>query len=124
VASLEPDFESLSDADLAALIDWTWIVSKPADVAEFAVCTAARSVHTPPRQMDWSRPLVAAPQTLLTVDKDIKAACAKSLLLKMPRAKAETSTRIANHLQAALDLTLLSGHREPPTSHIACWPRV
>jgi two-component system sensor histidine kinase BarA len=40
------------------------------------------------------------------------------LLLKMPRAKPETITRIASHLKAALDLILFSGHRALLTSHM------
>ena len=43
-------------------------------------------------------------------------ASAQSLLFKMPRAKAETITRIAAHLKAALDLILFSGHKALLTS--------
>jgi two-component system sensor histidine kinase BarA len=46
------------------------------------------------------------------------AAKMRSLLLKMPRAKPDTITRIASHLKAALDLILFSGHRALLTSHM------
>jgi len=62
-----------------------------------------------------------APPTLLLVDPSIEPDRAKSLLLKMPRAKPETITRIASHLKAALDLILFSGHKQLLTSkmHLA-----
>ena len=58
------------------------------------------------------------PESLLKVDPGVEATTARSLLLKMPRAKAETVTRIATHLKAALDLILFSGHRALLTSHM------
>ena len=61
------------------------------------------------------------PPTLLSVDKMVDAEKAKALLAKMPRAKAETITRIASHLKSALDLILFSGHKAHVTSkmHLA-----
>jgi signal transduction histidine kinase len=59
-----------------------------------------------------------APKSLLEVDPGLEAGKARSLLLKMPRAKAETVSRIASHLKAALDLILFSGHRALLTSHM------
>jgi two-component system sensor histidine kinase BarA len=59
-----------------------------------------------------------APESLLKVDPGMDANKVRSLLLKMPRAKAETVTRIASHFQAALDLILFSGHRALLTSHM------
>jgi two-component system sensor histidine kinase BarA len=62
-----------------------------------------------------------APPTLLLVDPGIEPERARSLLMKMPRAKPETITRIASHLKAALDLILFSGHKQLLTSkmHLA-----
>jgi two-component system sensor histidine kinase BarA len=62
--------------------------------------------------------VVDAPESLLKVDPGVDADKARSLLIKMPRAKAETVTRIASHLKAALDLILFSGHRALLTSHM------
>jgi signal transduction histidine kinase len=61
------------------------------------------------------------PPSLFAIDPAIDAERAKSLLPKMPRAKAETVTRIAAHLKAALDLILFSGHKAHVTStmHLA-----
>jgi two-component system sensor histidine kinase BarA len=61
------------------------------------------------------------PASLLAIDPSISAERAKSLLPKMPRAKAETVTRIAAHLKSALDLILFSGHKAHVTStmHLA-----
>jgi signal transduction histidine kinase len=63
----------------------------------------------------------AAPQSLLKIDPGIDAERAKSLLLKMPRAKEETISRIAHHLKSTLDLILFSGHKALLTStmHLA-----
>jgi len=63
----------------------------------------------------------AVPQTLLKVDPGIEGGKAQSLLLKMPRAKEETITRIAHHLKSTLDLILFSGHKALLTStmHLA-----
>ncbi len=65
--------------------------------------------------------LVEPPPTLLSVDKGIDPEKAKTLLAKMPRAKSDTVTRIAEHLKAALDLILFSGHKAHVTSamHLA-----
>jgi signal transduction histidine kinase len=52
-----------------------------------------------------------APASLLEVDPGVAAERARALLLKMPRAKPDTVTRIANHLKSALDLILFSGHK-------------
>jgi signal transduction histidine kinase len=62
--------------------------------------------------------LTEAPQSLLKVDRGIDEIKAKSLLMKMPRAKDETITRIAGHLKAALDLILFSGHKALLTSQM------
>ncbi len=59
-----------------------------------------------------------APASLLEVDAALEPARARSLLLKMPRAKAETVTRVATHLKAALDLILFSGHKTLLTSQM------
>jgi signal transduction histidine kinase len=63
----------------------------------------------------------AAPPSLLQIDPGIDEGRAKSLLLKMPRAKEETISRIAQHLKATLDLILFSGHKALLTStmHLA-----
>ena len=63
----------------------------------------------------------AVPQSLLKIDPAIDSDRAKSLLLKMPRAKEETISRIAHHLKATLDLILFSGHKALLTStmHLA-----
>ena len=62
--------------------------------------------------------VVEVPSSLLKVDPGIDATKAHALLFKMPRAKAETITRIATHLKAALDLIFFSGHRALLTSHM------
>jgi two-component system, NarL family, sensor histidine kinase BarA len=59
-----------------------------------------------------------APATLLGVDPGIERERAQALLLKMPRAKLETVTRIAAHLKASLDLILFSGHKAFVTSQM------
>jgi two-component system sensor histidine kinase BarA len=59
-----------------------------------------------------------APASLLTIDPTVDTERAQSLLLKMPRAKAQTVTRIAAHLKGALDLILFSGHKSFVTSKI------
>jgi signal transduction histidine kinase len=51
------------------------------------------------------------PPSLFAVDPAIDHARAANLLGKMPRVKAQTVTRIAAHLRAALDLILFSGHK-------------
>jgi signal transduction histidine kinase len=58
------------------------------------------------------------PRSLLGVDAGVDPARARSLLLKVPRAKTETATRIAEHLQAALGLILFSGHKAFLTSQM------
>jgi signal transduction histidine kinase len=62
-----------------------------------------------------------SPPSLLAIDKGISRERADKLLARMPRAKAETITRIAGHLRAALDLILFSGHKSLVTSkmHLA-----
>jgi signal transduction histidine kinase len=61
------------------------------------------------------------PPSLMAVDPAISVDRARALLPKMPRAKAETVTRIAAHLKASLDLILFSGHKAHVTStmHLA-----
>ena len=58
------------------------------------------------------------PESLLKIDPALDPERARALLPKMPRAKPETITRMANHLKAALDLILFSGHRALVTSHM------
>jgi two-component system sensor histidine kinase BarA len=62
-----------------------------------------------------------APASLLSIDPAIIKDRAQALLVKMPRAKPETVTRIATHLKAALDLILFAGHKAHVTSkmHLA-----
>ena len=62
-----------------------------------------------------------APASLLGIDPGIAKDRAQKLLERMPRAKAETVTRIAGHLKASLDLILFSGHKALVTSkmHLA-----
>jgi signal transduction histidine kinase len=59
--------------------------------------------------------------SLLAIDAAIDKDRAQALLGKMPRAKAETVTRITTHLKNALDLILFSGHKAFVTSkmHLA-----
>jgi two-component system, NarL family, sensor histidine kinase BarA len=61
------------------------------------------------------------PASLLQVDPAISAERAQKLLGRMPRAKGETVTRIADHLKSSLDLILFSGHKALVTSkmHLA-----
>ena len=59
-----------------------------------------------------------APATLLDVDPGVEKERAQALLLRMPRAKLETVTRIAAHLKASLDLILFSGHKAYVTSQM------
>jgi two-component system sensor histidine kinase BarA len=65
--------------------------------------------------------VVEPPASLLEIDPGIARDRAKKLLDRMPRAKAETVTRIASHLKASLDLILFSGHKALVTSkmHLA-----
>lgn len=58
------------------------------------------------------------PGTLLEAEPGLDRSRAKSLLMKMPRAKADTVTRITAHLKAALDLILFSGHKALLTSQM------
>ncbi len=62
--------------------------------------------------------VVEAPPSLLTVDAAVDKERAQALLLKMPRAKPDTITRIAAHLKASLDLILFSGHKAFVTSRV------
>ena len=59
-----------------------------------------------------------APASLLGIDPAIERERSQALLLKMPRAKQETVTRIAAHLKASLDLILFSGHKAFVTSQM------
>jgi two-component system sensor histidine kinase BarA len=59
-----------------------------------------------------------APKTLLGLDPGIEKERAQALLVRMPRAKLETVTRIAAHLKASLDLILFSGHKAFVTSQM------
>jgi len=58
------------------------------------------------------------PRSLLRIDAGIDPEKARDLLPKMPRARTDTVTRIAKHLQAVLDLILFSGHRALLTSQM------
>jgi signal transduction histidine kinase len=58
------------------------------------------------------------PRSLLDVDKGVEREKAKSLLAKVPHAKAETVTRIGTHLKAALDLIFFSGYKALLTSQM------
>ncbi|WP_394822371.1 ATP-binding protein [Pendulispora albinea] len=58
------------------------------------------------------------PPSLLHADPDIVPLRARSLLNKVPRAKDEAVTRMANHLKCALDLILWSGHKAMLTSQM------
>jgi two-component system sensor histidine kinase BarA len=61
------------------------------------------------------------PATLTAVDPGILKERATALFAKVPRAKAETVTRIAGHLKSALDLIFFAGHKAQLTSkmHLA-----
>jgi signal transduction histidine kinase len=61
------------------------------------------------------------PPSFFQVDRSFVAEKAQPLLQKMPRAKADTVTRIASHLKGTLDLILFSGHKAHVTSkmHLA-----
>jgi two-component system sensor histidine kinase BarA len=65
--------------------------------------------------------LTDAPASLFAVDESIVREKAQALLLKMPRAKAETVARIGGHLKSSLDLLLFAGHKAHVTSkmHLA-----
>jgi signal transduction histidine kinase len=58
------------------------------------------------------------PATLVGVDPNVDRERAQALLVRMPRAKLETVTRIAAHLKASLDLILFSGHKAFVTSQM------
>ena len=58
------------------------------------------------------------PRSLLRVAEGLESEHALELLPKMPRARTETVTRIAKHLQSVLDLILFSGHRALVTSQM------
>ncbi len=62
-----------------------------------------------------------APASLFAVDRSLAEDRLRALLLKMPRAKAETVARLATHLKASLDLLLFAGHKAHVTSkmHLA-----
>jgi signal transduction histidine kinase len=61
------------------------------------------------------------PPSLSQVDPALTKEKTQPLLLKMPRAKSDTVTRIATHLKGTLDLILFSGHKAHVTSkmHLA-----
>ncbi|HZU84778.1 MAG TPA: ATP-binding protein [Polyangiaceae bacterium] len=59
-----------------------------------------------------------APASLLAADGAIARDRAQALLMKVPRAKPETVTRIAEHLKSALDLILFAGHKAHVTSQM------
>ncbi len=59
-----------------------------------------------------------APASLLGIDRAFDKERGQALLLKMPRAKPQTVTRIAAHLKGALDLILFSGHKAFVTSKV------
>lgn len=61
------------------------------------------------------------PRSLLTVDPGIDPEQARNELANMPRVRAETADRIANHLRGIVDLLLFSSHKAHLTSemHIA-----
>jgi len=58
------------------------------------------------------------PTSLLDIDEAVDPTRARSLLVKVPRAKPETVQRVARHLKAALDLILFSGHKTLLTSQM------
>ncbi len=58
------------------------------------------------------------PSSLADVDAGLDKTRALTLLQKVPRAKAETVTRIGSHLKSALDLIVFSGHRALLTSQM------
>ncbi len=58
------------------------------------------------------------PSSLLELDPNVNEPSAKSLMLKVPRAKQDTVQRVARHLKAALDLILFSGHKTLLTSQM------
>ena len=62
--------------------------------------------------------LTDVPQSLMDIDPGIERPKALTLLSRVPRAKPETITRIGNHLKAALDLILFSGHKALLTSQM------
>jgi signal transduction histidine kinase len=61
------------------------------------------------------------PASLLDIDPAVDKERATALLAKMPRAKAETVTRLAAHLKSGLDLIFFAGHKAHVTSkmHLA-----
>jgi signal transduction histidine kinase len=62
-----------------------------------------------------------APASLMAVDPGIVKERAAALFAKMPRAKAETVTRLATHLKSGLDLIFFAGHKAHVTNkmHLA-----
>ncbi|MFW6050322.1 MAG: ATP-binding protein [Myxococcota bacterium] len=55
--------------------------------------------------------LAEVPRSLLEVDPAVDAAAAQRHLAQMPRVKAGTAERIAEHLRSVVDLILFSSHR-------------
>jgi two-component system, NarL family, sensor histidine kinase BarA len=62
--------------------------------------------------------ITSVPSSLLEVDPRIDGVEARTLLPRMPRAKAETITLISEHLKRTLDLILFSGHKALLTSQM------
>ena len=58
------------------------------------------------------------PTSFADLDPNLDLERARRSLVKVPRAKAETVSRIAGHLQATLDLILFSGHKTLLTSQM------
>jgi signal transduction histidine kinase len=62
--------------------------------------------------------VTSVPASLMEVDPRIDGVEARTLLPRMPRAKAETITLISEHLRRTLDLILFSGHKSLLTSQM------
>jgi signal transduction histidine kinase len=58
------------------------------------------------------------PGSLLSVDKALDPNLARDLLPKMPRARAETVRKVADHVARSLDLILFAGHKALLTSQM------
>ena len=58
------------------------------------------------------------PESLVDIDPNIDVERARRYLVRVPRAKPETISRIARHLKAALGLILFSGHKTLLTSQM------
>jgi two-component system sensor histidine kinase BarA len=62
--------------------------------------------------------VTSVPASLTQVDPGLDPVEARTLLPRMPRAKAETITLISEHLKRTLDLILFSGHKSLLTSQM------